>query len=113
MGYNLLALPVKERLQSDVVSIWSYHFEHCSPGVTLTCEFIFQELHGTFPIFKNCFELAIRDRAIRQLSCLFFIVHTMKFFDSWDGPITRNPATDISQTIWHFPMPISAGKSTI
>jgi hypothetical protein len=24
MGYNLLPLPVKERLQNDVVSIWSY-----------------------------------------------------------------------------------------
>jgi len=25
-----------------------YHFQDCSPGATLKCEFIFWELHGTF-----------------------------------------------------------------
>jgi hypothetical protein len=36
-----------------MVFIWSIHFEECSPGVIVNCEFVFFELLGTIS-FLNC-----------------------------------------------------------
>ncbi len=38
---GLLALSVRERLQKDVVFIWSYAFEEFSLDVSVNCEFGF------------------------------------------------------------------------
>jgi hypothetical protein len=73
---TLLALPVRETVWNDVILIWSQILKKVhSLRFTAKQEFIFWEVHWTFPSFNCClFELGISGRAMMQWATLFLEV---------------------------------------
>ncbi len=52
---HLLALPTRERIQKDVVFIWSHVLRNVDQVSVWTVSSIFWELHGTFPIVTDAY----------------------------------------------------------
>jgi len=50
---HFLALPVRERIQKDVVFIWSHVLRNVDQVLLRTVSSIFWELHGTLPIVTD------------------------------------------------------------